>query len=122
MNELKCKRIYEPTVETGGFRILIDKLWPRGIKKENAKIDLWAKEVAPSDELRKWFSHAPEKYDEFNKRYKQELSSNSTSQKFKDLCRQKMKDHNLTLLYAAKNENCNHAIVLKEWLEEQIYQ
>ena len=122
MNELKCKRIYEPTVETDGFRILVDKLWPRGIKKENAKIDFWAKEIAPSDELRKWFSHTPEKYDEFNKRYKQELSSNSASQKFKDLCRQKMKDHNLTLLYAAKNENCNHAIVLKEWLDEQIYQ
>lgn len=122
MNELRCKRIYEIPVETDGFRILVDKLWPRGMKKENAKIDLWAKEITPSDGLRRWFSHTPEKYDEFKKRYRQELSENSASQEFKDLCVQKLQDHNVTLLYGAKSEKCNHAVVLKEWLEEHIHQ
>lgn len=122
MNELRYKRIYETPAETDGFRVLVDKLWPRGMKKENAKIDLWAKEITPSDGLRRWFSHTPEKYDEFKKRYRQELSENSASQEFKDLCVQKLQDHNVTLLYGAKSEKCNHAVVLKEWLEEHMHQ
>lgn len=120
MNELKCKRIYETPAETDGFRVLVDKLWPRGMKKENAEIDLWAKEITPSNELRKWFSHIPEKYDEFKKRYRQELSENSASQKFKELCIEKLNDNNVTLLYAAKSEKYNHAAVLKDWLEEHM--
>ena len=120
MNELKCKRIYETPAETDGFRVLVDKLWPRGMKKENAEIDLWAKEITPSNELRKWFSHIPEKYDEFKKRYRQELSENSASRKFKDLCIEKLNDNNVTLLYAAKSEKYNHAVVLKDWLEEHM--
>lgn len=120
MNELKCKRIYETPAETDGFRVLVDKLWPRGMKKENAEIDLWAKEITPSNELRKWFSHIPEKYDEFKKRYSQELSENPASQKFKDLCIEKLNDNNVTLLYAAKSEKYNHAVVLKDWLEEHM--
>lgn len=120
MNELKCKRIYETPAETDGFRVLVDKLWPRGMKKENAEIDLWAKEITPSNELRKWFSHIPEKYDEFKKRYRQELSESSASRKFKDLCIEKLNDNNVTLLYAAKSEKYNHAVVLKDWLEERM--
>ena len=120
MNKLKCKRIYETPAETDGFRVLVDKLWPRGMKKENAEIDLWAKEITPSNELRKWFSHIPEKYDEFKKRYRQELSENSASRKFKDLCIEKLNDNNVTLLYAAKSEKYNHAVVLKDWLEEHM--
>ena len=120
MNELKCKRIYETPAETDGFRVLVDKLWPRGMKKENAEIDLWAKEITPSNELRKWFSHIPEKYDEFKERYSQELSENPASQKFKDLCIEKLNDNNVTLLYAAKSEKYNHAVVLKDWLEEHM--
>lgn len=122
MNELRYKRIYETPVEADGFRVLVDKLWPRGMKKENAEIDLWAKEIAPSNELRRWFSHTPERYDEFKQRYRQELSENSASQEFKDLCVQKLHDHNVTLLYGAKNEKYNHAVVLKEWLAEQMHQ
>ena len=122
MNELKYKRIYETPVETDGFRVLVDKLWPRGIKKENAKIDLWAKEITPSDGLRIWFSHIPEKYDEFKKRYRQELSENAASQKFKDLCVQKLQNYNVTLLYGAKSKKYNHAVILKEWLEEYMHQ
>lgn len=120
MNELKCKRIYETPAETDGFRVLVDKLWPRGMKKENAEIDLWAKEITPSNELRKWFSHIPEKYDEFKKRYRRELSENSASRKFKELCIEKLNDNNVTLLYAAKSEKYNHAVVLKDWLEEHM--
>ena len=120
MNELKCKRIYETPAETDGFRVLVDKLWPRGMKKENAEIDLWAKEITPSNELRKWFSHIPEKYDEFKKRYRQELSENPASRKFKELCIEKLNDNNVTLLYAAKSEKYNHAVVLKDWLEERM--
>lgn len=120
MNELKCKRIYETPAETDGFRVLVDKLWPRGMKKENAEIDLWAKEITPSNELRKWFSHIPEKYEEFKKRYRQELSENPASRKFKDLCIEKLNDNNVTLLYAAKSEKYNHAVVLKDWLEEHM--
>lgn len=118
MNKLYCKRIYETPAETDGFRILVDRLWPRGIKKEKAHIDLWAKEIAPSNELRKWFSHDPEKYSEFKELYKKELNSNPQSQQFKDLCLQKIKELNVTLLYAAKDEKYNNAIVLKDWLNE----
>lgn len=118
MNKLYCKRIYETPAETDGFRILVDRLWPRGIKKEKADIDLWAKEIAPSNELRKWFSHDPEKYSEFKELYKNELNINPQSQQFKDLCLQKIKDVNVTLLYAAKDEKYNNAIVLKDWLNE----
>ncbi len=120
MNELKCKRIYETPAETDGFRVLVDKLWPRGMKKENAEIDLWAKEITPSNELRKWFSHIPEKYEEFKKRYRQELSENPASRKFKELCIEKLNDNNVTLLYAAKSGKYNHAVVLKDWLEEHM--
>ena len=121
MNELKCKRIYELLAESDGLRILVDRLWPRGIKMENAMIDFWAKEIAPSNELRKWFSHDPEKYDEFKKLYTQELDTSEVSKKFETLCKKEMQDQNVTLLYAAKNEKYNHAVVLKEWLEKQIY-
>ena len=121
MNELKCKRIYEPLAETDGFRILVDRLWPRGIKKENAMIDFWAKEIAPSNELRKWFSHVPEKYDEFKKLYTLELDAGEISKNFENLCKKEMQDRNVTLLYAAKNKKYNHAVVLREWLKERIY-
>lgn len=120
INEIRCKRIYEPAEETDGFRILVDRLWPRGIKKEDAEIDLWAKEIAPSSELRKWFSHEPARFNAFKKQYMQELDNNSASKKFGNMCRQEIRDHHVTLLYAAKNEQYNHAVVLKEWLEEEM--
>lgn len=118
MNKLCCKRIYETPAETDGFRILVDRLWPRGIKKEKADINLWAKEIAPSNELRKCFFHDPEKYDEFKELYTKELNSNPQSQEFKDLYLQKINDLNVTLLYAAKDEKYNNAVVLKDWLDE----
>ena len=103
-------------METDGFRILIDRLWPRGISKEKAKIDLWLKEIAPSDELRKWFSHDPEKWADFKEKYKSELANNLESIKvIKEIMQ---KEKTITFLYAAKDEEHNNAIVLKEFLKK----
>ena len=113
---IKIKRIYENPMETDGFRILIDRLWPRGISKEKAKIGLWLKEIAPSDELRKWFSHDPEKWTDFKKKYKLELANNLESLKIiKEIIK---KEKTITFLYAAKDEEHNNAIVLKEFLKK----
>lgn len=113
---IRIKRIYENPMGTDGFRILIDRLWPRGISKEKAKIDLWLKEIAPSDELRKWFSHDPEKWTDFKKEYKLELANNPESLKIiKEIMK---KEKTITFLYAAKDEEHNNAIVLKEFLKK----
>lgn len=117
MSELLCKRIYEPKAENDGFRILADRLWPRGIRKENAGIDLWAKEIAPSPELRKWFGHDPERFQEFRARYLKELSGNQQAQTLSVMVNEKLQTSNVTLLYAAKDTAMNNAAVLKEWLE-----
>lgn len=117
MSELLCKRIYEPKAENDGFRILADRLWPRGIRKENAGIDLWAKEIAPSPELRKWFGHDPERFEEFRARYLKELSGNQQAQTLSVMVNEKLQTSNVTLLYAAKDTAMNNAAVLKEWLE-----
>lgn len=112
--EIKIKRIYEEAEESDGFRILVDRIWPRGVSKENAKLDDWIKEIAPSTDLRKWFNHQDERYDEFSKKYKEEL------ERHQDLVKDLLavaKAKQLTLLYSAKNEKYNQAVVLKEYLE-----
>jgi len=111
---IKIKRVYENSSKDDGERILVDRLWPRGVSKEKAKIDLWVKEIAPSDELRKWFSHDPLKWVEFKKRYENELKANPEVQKLVSIS----KKENLTLLYAAKDEEHNNAVVLKEFMEK----
>ena len=118
MHELRCRRIYGTAGDDDGFRVLVDRLWPRGMKKDSAQIDHWAKEVAPSTELRKWFGHAPEKYAEFSAMYVAELERNPEAEAFRTEIRERLKAGNVTLLYAAKDETCNHAAVLKSWLEE----
>ena len=111
---MKLKRVYLPAEETDGYRILVDRLWPRGISKEKAKIDLWLKEVAPSNELRKWFGHDPERFNTFTERYKAELQASGALAEL----RQAIQEHpNTTLLYAAHDEQHNNAIVLQELLE-----
>ncbi len=112
VKEIKVKRIYEAYSRQDGVRILVDRLWPRGIKKENAKIDFWMKEIAPSDELRIWFSHDPEKWSEFKKKYFDELNLK------KNLCEDILSNNKntITLLYGAKDENFNQAVALKEYL------
>ncbi len=111
---IQLKRIYDSANEDDGYRVLIDRLWPRGLSKGNAKIDLWMKDIAPSTELRKWFHHDPDKWEEFQELYKEELSNN------KDLLDQLLKlekDNNkLTLLYSAKDRERNQAVVILQLL------
>jgi len=113
---IRIKRIYEPATEEDGFRILIDRLWPRGIKKEKAKIDMWLKEIAPSNELRKWFSHDPEKWKEFKKKYAKELAAKpELLKKMRQIEREK---GTVTLLYSARDLEHNNAATLKAVLEK----
>ena len=110
---IKIKRAYAPAEETDGYRILVDRLWPRGISQEKAKIDLWLKSVAPSSDLRKWFGHVPERFPEFTKRYKAELAESGAL----DDLRKVLSEHpDATLLFAAHDEEHNNAVVLKELL------
>lgn len=114
---ITIKRIYEKPQEDDGFRILIDRLWPRGLSKEKAKIDLLLKEIAPSDELRKWFSHDPEKWNDFKKKYNLELKDNlELAKKIKQI---EKEEKTITLLYSAKDTAHNNAIVLREFIKGQ---
>lgn len=108
------KRAYEPFSPKDGFRILVDRLWPRGIAKDTAHIDLWLKEIAPSTALRQWFGHEPAKWEEFQRRYRDELQHNPEA-----IARimEHVRDGIVTLLYSAKDEKHNQAVVLKEYLE-----
>lgn len=109
---INIKRIYEKPEKADGYRVLVDRLWPRGVKKEKADVDFWAKEVAPSTELRKWFNHIPAKWNEFKKKYKEELKGNTAVEQIKEII---SKHSTITFLYAAKDEEHNQAIVLKEF-------
>ncbi|RAV30033.1 DUF488 domain-containing protein [Sinomicrobium soli] len=108
------KRIYEHPAPEDGYRILIDKLWPRGVKKEAAGLDEWDKDIAPSDELRRWFGHRDDRFEEFGRRYKEELKQKRESL---DHIRAIAKTRQVCLLYGARNTKSNHAIILKEVLE-----
>lgn len=113
--KLHLKRVYEPRADSDGLRVLVDRLWPRGLTKEEAAVDLWLKEIAPSSELRKWFGHDPERWAEFRRRYRAELAGKGSE--VATLRRQGGKG-TVTLLYGAKDEAHNQAVVLKEFLEE----
>lgn len=115
-NKILKKRIYSEMSEEDGFRVLVDRLWPRGISKEKAHIDIWKKEIAPSNDLRKWFNHDTEKYDEFREKYFEELKNNKAAQEFKAWAAEKLHEDNITLLFSAKDEEHNNATVLREWL------
>ena len=111
---LKVKRIYETASSDDGKRILVDRLWPRGIKKSEVKIDEWLKEIAPSDELRKWFAHDPSKWQAFKRKYAHEIEEKS------DLIQQLRKESEreaVTLVYSAKDNEHNNAVALKEIIE-----
>lgn len=113
---IHIKRIYEPPSDTDGCRILVDRLWPRGIKKENAQIDVWMKEVAPSTELRKWIHQQPALWPRFRQQYHAELSKSNA---VKELLTYLTTCKTATFLYAARDEAHNHALVLLEFLQEQ---
>jgi uncharacterized protein YeaO (DUF488 family) len=114
---IKTKRIYESPAEEDGFRILVDRLWPRGVQKEKVKIDLWLKEVAPSDELRKWFAHDPKKWEEFRKKYEKELAEKQGL--LSEIRRKEKEKSTITLLYSARDTEHNNAVALKIILEKK---
>ena len=113
---IRTKRIYDAPSKDDGYRILVDRLWPRGLTKEEARIDLWLRQIAPSDELRKWYSHDPEKWEEFKKRYEQELADK------KDLLRKikqlEKEERAVSLLYSTKETERNNAVALLGFLKK----
>jgi uncharacterized protein YeaO (DUF488 family) len=111
---IRVKRVYEPVAEDDGYRILVDRLWPRGIRKTDAEVDLWLKDAAPSTDLRRWFNHEPEKWKAFKTRYFAELDGNR--QKLQPLL-DAANAGNLTLVYSSRDEEHNQAIALREYLE-----
>ena len=113
---IKIKRVYEPFEKDDGFRVLVDRLWPRGLSKEKARIDLWLKEIVPSTDLRKWFGHDPEKWKGFRNRYETELRNHGD---LVETLEEKAKQGAITLLFAARDEKHNEALVLKRFLERR---
>lgn len=111
---LKIKRVYDDISQQDGKRVLVDGVWPRGIKKEDLEHDEWMKDIAPSTDLRKWFNHDADKWDEFKKRYKKELKDHKEDLK---QLKEDSDGHNVTLLFAAKDEEHNQAVVIKEYIE-----
>jgi uncharacterized protein YeaO (DUF488 family) len=114
---LKTKRVYENAESSDGARFLVDRLWPRGIKKDKLKMKAWLKDIAPSPALRKWFAHDPRKWQEFQRRYRAELEANAEA--WKPIV-EAAKAGNVTVLYSARDTEHNSAIVLKTFLEEQM--
>lgn len=110
---VRVKRVYEAAVEQDGYRVLVDRLWPRGLSKVRAHLDEWLKEVAPSTELREWFGHQPERFAEFTRRYEAELDGNAGLEQLRQL---NQRYEVVTLLYAARDEKHNEAVVLQEML------
>lgn len=109
------KRAYDKPASTDGYRVLVDRLWPRGIKKSDLQIDEWLRDVGPSNELRQWFGHDPAKFDEFARRYREELSRSQAFAQLQSLAR----DHDkLTLVYSAKDQQHNQAVVLRDYLDQ----
>ncbi len=114
---IKTKRVYDPPSSEDGIRILVDRLWPRGMSKQKAKVDLWLKEIAPSDELRTWYGHESQKWQEFQKRYRKELiDKQNLLQQIEQLEKQR---GTVTLIYSSKETQINNASVLKILLEEK---
>jgi uncharacterized protein YeaO (DUF488 family) len=111
--KINIKRVYEKPAKEDGIRILVDRLWPRGLTKRKASVELWLKDIAPTTELRKWFSHDPDKWKDFRKRYHHELKKNKEQV---SLLKEQVKKGVVTLVYGAKDEVHNEALVLKEWL------
>lgn len=111
---IQLKRVYEKSSRRDGVRILVDRLWPRGLTKERAAVTLWLKDVAPSSELRKWFGHDPAKWKEFQVRYRKELRQKKDAL---TLLKQKSKDRTVTLVYGARDEQHNEAVVLRQIVE-----
>ena len=121
MAELRTKRIYDTPSGEDGFRVLVDRLWPRGISKERAALSAWWKDIAPSSELRKWFGHKAEHFEEFTEKYWLELSMGAAAPiHTKEAAANLADGENVTLLYGAKDPKINHACVLRRWMTEMM--
>jgi len=116
MSRIRIKRVYDKPLKKDGYRVLVDRLWPRGISKEQAAADEWEKELAPSATLRKWFGHDPGRWEEFQTRYKAELDKNKAVDLF---IKTHKKKKIITLVYGAKDEYHNQALLLQQYLEEK---
>ncbi len=117
MADIRLKRAYETPARDDGLRVLVDRLWPRGLSRDKAKIDLWLKEVAASHELRRWFNHDPKKWAEFERRYRAELAAGREA--FAELSRLAQENARLTLLFAARDPDRNNAVALAQLLAEK---
>lgn len=115
---VKLKRVYEDKVASDGKRILVDRVWPRGVSKENAALDEWFKEIGPTKDLRQWFNHDPDKYEAFKKKYQKELRSGEQKASYDKLKSIEKDNTTITLVFSAKDEQYNQAQVLKEMLEK----
>lgn len=116
MSDVEVKRAYEPAAKSDGTRVLVDRIWPRGVSKEKLAVEHWLKAVAPTTELRKWFAHEAEKWSEFEQRYTEELADGEQAQALQQL-RAYGGEGRLTLVYSARDEQHNQAVVLKKLLE-----
>ena len=119
-NEIQIKRAYAPPAPGDGLRILVDRLWPRGLRKETLALGLWARDIAPSSFLRKSFGHMEEHFESFRSAYLAELAQNPEAAGFVRTVAGALETRPVTLIYAARNEAANHALVLKKWLESQL--
>jgi uncharacterized protein YeaO (DUF488 family) len=113
-HEVRLKRAYDAPEKGDGFRVLVDRMWPRGLRKEDLDIDVWAKDLAPSTELRKWFRHDPKRWTEFKKRYERELRETGAKDRIKELIDAAKGKRVITLLYGAKDREHNQAVVLQK--------
>jgi uncharacterized protein YeaO (DUF488 family) len=114
---IALKRAYDAPARGDGFRVLVDRLWPRGVKKDDLRLGAWAKALAPSTELRKWFGHDPEKWTEFRKRYRTELARSDATQTIGDLVAAAKRSKTITLVYGAKDTVHNEAVILRDMFE-----
>ena len=116
MAQVRTKRVYDSAEREDGYRVLVDRLWPRGVKKQDLAHDEWMKKVAPSGALRRWFGHDPDRFETFAERYRQELEGNEEFERLVEIAA----DRPVTLLYAAKDRDHNHAVVLADTLEKHL--
>ena len=119
MTIIRIERIYDNPKGDNSFRILVDRLWPRGLSKEKTRINLWQKDIAPSNTLRKWFGHDEKKWEEFKRKYFKELDKKSNSETVDEIIKMAKEHSSITLLYGAKEERFNNAAALKEYLEQK---
>ena len=118
LHPIHCRRVYHSPQAVDGLRVLVDRLWPRGLSREAARLDLWCREVAPSDGLRRWYGHRPERWEVFRRRYREELESSPEA--VQALLERIREAGRVTLLYAAKDPEYNNAVVLAQYLEERL--